>query len=484
MKILYTALLIILTGYKLSAQHHVAAIPVSFDEETLKAGNYGMFCLENSSDHSFSCVLKNGGNISYVLFDPSYKIVKQVNNKVTAKSFLAKKGSKIYTGFVNGDSHNYILQGPGNPDGSQFILQVMDFKSGTPVEKDLFTVSGRETEVAGYVLNNTFYYVSALQNSDSLLLRIVASDGGVSMNTFKLPLPSILQGMKIDMAYVLRSAAVMVPETENNFLSTTKFAKIYPEQHRIRIVANYFQSRTYVVTIDLVEKKAKTQEFYPYKTVIEYNDESPVIKSVVCDDKLFTLSLYKDKADISIHDLVTEKLLNLVALPSDFNSFAATPVSFSRDRSKESKSKPKSFGKEFKNTHTFSAITVDNNKKGFYEIGIGVHEAKATAKMWTDKTVVKVPGYTFVSWGPTYHSLPEFRASHFDQAIFTIMLDASTFRIASGQSAKEPQPERFFKLLHALPENSFASNPFLLNGRPALGYYKKKSNEFVIEMLD
>jgi len=489
MKIVIAAFFILFHSTTVFCQRQVASMPFAFDEQSLKNGRYGIFCQENPADHSFSCVLQNGSNTSYALFNGKNELVKKIDVTIDMESPLGGKSSRIHTGMINGAAHVYVCK-KTDIEGAVFSMQTVDYNTGEITNKELFTLDGEEIEAGAYTYDNRFYHISVLRNTESVTVRVVAPDGNVTSDVFTVTLPSFVGQTYIpDLSAALartRPSLMMTPESEENFYYAGESRKIYPGKDIIRLVANWKYFHTYVLTIDLSKKTTTAREFYPYKEQIKNAENTPYLKSIIKDDKVFSLFMYEDKADITVHDLLSGELLNLVTLPSDFSDFAAAPAGFRRNDDEESVSQPKSFAKSLKRFWQTPCLAVVNNGKGFYEISIGGHEVAPIYSRIVNGVEKEKngPRYQATNWGTPHYWETWWHSARYEQVVYKVMLDAKNFRLATDQKATAAQPEKFQRLIQLKYKNTVTSNPFYLNNKPASGHYKSKTNEFVMEVLD
>ena len=486
----------------INAQKQVAAVPFDFERGAFQKKKFGTFYVIDQTGQTFSYMLKDNIKVSYVLFNKELKVIKRIDKTGFANTPFTQEDVVFYNGSAYENKFSYVfkVQVPSKDVPDYFQIHTVDFNTGEINTKQLFTQPVAETEVLNFSNDGRWFHITTLNATRSLKIRILSANGTITEKTIPITLPPYIK--ESTLSEYLKGLVLAFDESAFDFPDTRGDAKLYAYDDRLSFVINWSCHPVYIFTIHLNDFSIKYQALNPFKEEIKFSKTSPIINSVIMDNKLFSLSTENDKLRISVHDLKTDQLIKVFDIRENFpkDSFAAEPVKTTYRGKSRSDSPVKDMVKEFKEMYKQDdAILVRKNNAGYYEITFGMHRSLPYSHTTFNSRYEAVTMYGANSYPSNGNSTPRsvavmrslssqsgptyYRADTYNQTVFRVNLRYNDLAIIKGKSSGltySPESDAYIEKISAKMD---ATNYYTFNGKQYIAYYEKKQKQYIIEEI-
>ena len=488
----------------INAQKQVAAMPFEFEKDAFKKKTYGTYYLTDKTGETFSYILKDNLKVSYILLNKDFKVIKRIDHTGFANTPFSQGNIVFYNGSAYQNKFNYVfkVKVPSSDIPDYYLIHTVDFNTAELTVKTLFTQPIIEKELITFSNKGRFFHINVLNEKKALHMRVISENGTFVEKIIPITLPPYIK--QSTLSEYLKGLALALDESSFDFPDTRSDAKLYVYDDRLSFVINWSCHPVYIFSISLNDFSIKYQALNPFNEEIKFSKTSPLIQSVVMDNKLFSLSTENDKLRISVHDLKNDQLIKVFDIRQDFprDSFAADPVKTEQRGKKRSESPVKDMIKEFKEMYKQDdAILVKKNKNGYYEIIFGMHRGLPSSNVRSDHTLTSVTMYGANLYPSNGNSTPRsvavmrtmssqngpnlyyYRVDVYNETVFRINLRYNDLAIVKGSSSGLNYSPASDAYMERVSSKMDVTNHFTFNSKQYVAYYEKKEKQYIIEEI-
>jgi hypothetical protein len=308
MKSILTLLGCITLFMNVCAQKPVFRYPFESAPKTLP----DVLVMPNTTNAKTAFLLKNDKKIDYLLTGSDFKVIANFTNTATPDKTIYTT-SAVPAGFIcNGEKwYNFIYDegskgGKTSPGKDVLLMDVIDFSSKKSELMVKHSFPEGEKVVNAFTWGNTFYMISVPTTGDAVSICYIDSTLNKTVRTYPLAVASIYNSYQT-LENLLKKAAVIYPDRENDFEAATAPVKIMPQAGKIIISSDQNNLTTILAIIDLYNNRLdlKTMEL---DELCIHGEKNTAINSTVMGKLLFVTTACTQKMELAVYDYTTGKL--------------------------------------------------------------------------------------------------------------------------------------------------------------------------------
>jgi hypothetical protein len=469
------------------AQKPVLRYPFESAPKTLP----DVLVMPNTTSAKTAFLLKNNKKIEYLLTGSDFKVIASFVHPATPDKTIYTT-SAIPAGFIyNGQKlYNFIYDegskgGKTSPGKDVLLMDVIDFSKKQSELVVKHTLPEGEKVVNAFTWGNTFYLLSVPASGDAVSICYIDSTLNKTIRTYPLAVASIYNGYQT-LENLLKKAAVVYPDRENDFEAATSPIKIMPEAGKIIISSDQKDMGTVLAIVDLRNNRLdlKTMEL---DELCIHGEKNTAINSTVMGNLLFVTTACTQKMELAIYDYTTGKLQKKFESVKDDGAPSIAVGGLNgetyvqgRKKSEKSIDNTGAFIKTMKNGNCGVRVMVTPQAQ--YLLTIGSFKGDG-ALPFPGIARPETPGDGYI---PVFHSInygPCIKMSgNYSTSWFRSVLATNNFEKIKGNL--KPGPLDKLRDFISLEEKLPASIPvFTINGASLYPWYDAEAQQFTIRTI-
>lgn len=299
----------LLAFFTMQAQKPVFRYPFETEPKTVPDA----LVMAHPAGSKTAFLLKNSKKIEYLLTGSDFKVVSSFINTQTPDKTIYTTAA-IPAGFIyNGQKVYHFLYDEGSRGGKTspgkdvLLMDVIDFAQKQSELAVKHTYDAGEKVVNAFTYNNTYYMLSVSAGGDALSVCYIDSTLNKTIRNYPLTASS-LAGNYQTLANIMKRAAVVYPDRENDFIAATTPVKIMPQPGKIIISSDQKGTSTILAIIDLYNNRMELKDITMEELCFN-GDKTSAVNSTISGNYLFVTSACKQKFELAVYDYTTGKLL-------------------------------------------------------------------------------------------------------------------------------------------------------------------------------
>jgi hypothetical protein len=308
----YLISLMLLHCLFITAQKVVLKYPFKFSTSRSNAASFnkGAYVMADKSSPNIAFVLQDIDKADYVLADSNFKIISNFSlpAKKTIFNFDASNLHQLnYVGATtDGNKYNFIYKHTtgkvfSSKEYYSYEIEIVDFTTKNVTQKDFVNVPKKEKLIAGFSEYNTFFLLTAIDESSSLKIYELLGNGTTVEKTITFPVQNTDGRKAKKLSDILSETVIINAGDEPGLDDAVRSAKLFTSKDALTFLINDNGS-TQVVTIN-------TTNFPVSNKYIENNNaenkggDKAYTNAYIADNKLFLMQVMPQKIVVSIFDL-------------------------------------------------------------------------------------------------------------------------------------------------------------------------------------
>lgn len=483
------------------AQKPVLTYPFKFTHGFQGVTNNGVAFYVDQTVDNVALVLHDLKKADYVMTDKDMKVVNHFSLSLDNTIFKGTQGDQKYLGgSSNGKGlYNFVYDIFGQPvmmmgGGEHFRIETVNFNDGTVSQKDFVKKSEGRNQVLGLSDGGKFYFMSADDAHDALVVHVLNDDGSIAEKSIPFPIPQSAGRKRNSVSEYLKETKAVKEDEEAEMETATRSSKCFITKDNFVFVVNDHSSPTHIITINK-GSLALTERFIDHSAITGDEKDKADINSFIMDDKIFSLSVSRKALRIGVYDGASGKALKTIEMTEENYTklLSVQPEETIRKGSKEDEKDLDDYKALLKELDKrTSGILVTKTPDGRYKITIGTYDhivERTSSGGGITTGISTVPGGTagsIATGGATYfvsNYVPGIStyttggSNYFRTATCTMLLDPATLAPVKGKVRPSPgtQIKDFMDNRDGTMRRQFS-----IGGKEYFGYYNKDNEAYEV----
>lgn len=458
-------------------------------DESFKA-----YFLPGATDTSFLLVLKDMLKVDYIMMNNKFKVIGKISGDVD-NSVMDRHNAEYVGGTNEGNRFSLIFR-----TSSKYEIETVNFDSKSVDRKELFRQGRGEKLIASFSDYNRFLTLFANDEQNEVMVYSLDNHGAIKKTSIPVTIPASASRKRDKLSQYLGGANAITHAEQPELSSAVTTCKVFSRPDRIDFVVNDNENPTHILTMSVPGFKLKEQ-FVSFNTTTGESKTESYVSSYQDEDKLFSVILDKKTIRVSVHDLLSAKLLNVYEIKDDesFNRLA-TDAMYTRRYGMFVSEKPvESFSKVLR---AFSkgteGVMVNKGKSGMIELTVGTYDVLQNAghgghvrddSGFKTQTEFQNGRYQPVTkyvvkqvYCPGHGSTLAPHTRYFTSTTFKMVIDPKTLKVTN----KKPSTSVNEQIKNYISDSELtakASTQFSFGGKEYYGYYEKESRSYMIDEI-